>query len=290
MRTIIVTGATGFLGSNLVSKLINEGNTKVIAVLGRSGAKTNSLPTCDNLVACTGSALLAMDLGHVDALIHTAFSRGDNLAGLTASINHAREIIELVNHRDIDAVLNISTQGVYPRLRVGEKVNEESAVGPNTVYGLGKWAVENMIEVGCKKQHTSIRLASLSANAKFLDFFVNKVMAHQEITVVSPRQYASIMDITDAIEGIMAILQLPIHLRKKVYNLGPGVQYSILDYAQTANEVWEAMGHAPTDIIVEDSGIEFAICMNCTRLEAQTGWKPMVTKNMMIKKMFERKD
>jgi nucleoside-diphosphate-sugar epimerase len=290
LKTVLITGASGCLGSNLIAKLLDNSNVKVIAVLGRTGDKANMLPQKNNLVVYSHTELFSIELGHVDALIHAAFSRGDNLSGLTSSIDYTRKIIELVNHRDIDSVLNISTQGVYPRLKKGEKVTEDGSVAPNTTYGLAKWAVENMLKVGCRKHFTNIRMASLNENAKFLNFFVESVIAHKKISITAPRQYASIMDVSDAVDGIIEILQLPIKQRNEVYNLGPGEQYSILDYAQSVNEIWKSMGHTPTDITIDDSGIEFATCMDCSSLEQQTGWKPKVTKNMMLQTMLEKKN
>ena len=289
MRTILVTGASGFLGSNLIAKLLSEGNTKVIAVLGRPEDKANSLPQSDHIVVYPCSELFKTDFGHVDTLIHTAFSRGDNLIGLTASIDLTEKVIELVNEQDIDSILNISTQGLYLGLKPGEKVTEEGTIGPNTAYGLAKWAVENMLKIGCKKHYTNIRMASLSANARFLDFFVNSVISHKDITVTAPNQFASIMDVADAVEGISSIVGLPLDERHMVYNLGPGVQYSILDYANSANEVGQQFGYVPVAISVDDKGADFAICMDCYKLESQTGWNPDVTKTIMLQNMFKSK-
>lgn len=289
MRTILVTGASGFLGSNIIAKLIEDGDTKVIAVLGRPEDKANLLPQCDNITVYPCSDLFTTDFGHVDTLIHTAFSRGDNLLGLTASIEMTEKVIELVNNHDIDSIINISTQGLYQGLKPGEKVTEEGIVGPNTAYGLAKWAVENMLKLGCIKTYTNIRMASLSTNARFLDFFVDSVILGNDITVTAPHQYASIMDVSDAVLGILSVVNLPLDERDIVYNLGPGIQHSILEYAQSANEAGKSCGYTPIGIVVEDSGKEFAICMDCTKLEMQTGWKAIVTKMIMLQNMFIRK-
>lgn len=287
MRTILVTGASGFLGSNLITELLKDDDTKVIAVLGRPEDKANLLPESHNITVYPCSSLFTTDFGHVDTLIHTAFSRGDNLQGLTASIEMTEKVIELVNNLDIDSIINISTQGLYHGLKPGEKVTEEGIVGPNTAYGLAKWAVENMLKLGCKKSYTNIRMASLSANARFLDFFVGSVASGKDITVTAPRQYASIMDVSDAVAGILSITNIPLNQREEIYNLGPGLQYSILDYATSANIIGEQLGYNPIKVTVEDSGKEFAICMNCSRLESETGWRPMVLKDEMITRLFE---
>lgn len=290
MRTILVTGASGFLGSNLITKLLEDGNTKIIAVLGRPEDKANFLPQNDNITVYPCSDLFNTDFGHVDTLIHTAFSRGDNLQGLTASIEMTEKVIELVNNQDIDSIINISTQGLYQGLKPGEKVTEGGTVGPNTAYGLAKWAVENMLKLGCRKNYTNIRMASLSTNARFLDFFVDSVIAHKDITITAPNQYASIMDVADAVAGIVSVVDLPLNQRSNVYNLGPGVQYSILEYAQAATEVGVTFGYALSNIAIDDSGKEFAICMDCSKIESQTGWKPSVTKTIMLKRMFNNKN
>ena len=287
MRTILVTGASGFLGSNLITELLKDDDTKVIAVLGRPEDKANLLPESHNITVYPCSSLFTTDFGHVDTLIHTAFSRGDNLQGLTASIEMTEKVIELVNNLDIDSIINISTQGLYHGLKPGEKVTEEGIVGPNTAYGLAKWAVENMLKLGCKKSYTNIRMASLSANARFLDFFVGSVASGKDITVTAPRQYASIMDDSDAVAGILSITNIPLNQREEIYNLGPGLQYSILDYATSANIIGEQLGYNPIKVTVEDSGKEFAICMNCSRLESETGWRPTVLKDEMITRLFE---
>lgn len=289
MKTVLITGASGFLGHRLVNSYLNRGDTEIIAVLGKSGNKAYVLPESSKLAVCPCSALFTTDFGHVDTLIHTAFSRGENMSGLTQSIAFSERVVELVNSQDVDSIINISTQGLYKGLQPGEKVDEDGKVEPNTAYGLAKWAVENLLKLGCKKNYTNIRMASLSANARFLDFFVDSVIDNKEITVVSPQQYASIMDVSDAVAGILSIEQLSLDHRKEVYNLGPGVQYSILDYAQSTNEVGRTYGLPGISIEVNDSGKEFAICMDYSLLRAQTNWSPKVTKERMLKKMFEEK-
>ena len=44
MKTILITGASGFLGHHLVKKFLDRGDSQIIAVLGRPEDKANSLP------------------------------------------------------------------------------------------------------------------------------------------------------------------------------------------------------------------------------------------------------
>lgn len=286
MKTVLVTGASGFLGHHLVREMLKRGDTKVIAILGRPEDKANELPEDPNILVFPSSALFETDFGHIDTLIHTAFSRGENLPGLTRSIELTERIIEKVNSQDIDSIINISSQGVYKGVKPGEMVDENGIVEPNTAYGLSKWAVENMLKIGCKKSYTNIRMASLSANARFLDFFVDSVISGKDITVTAPRQYASIMDVSDAVKGILSIEDIGLTERRTIYNLGSCVQYSILEYAKTVNSVGQINGYTPVKISVNDNCKDFAICMDCTTLKNQTGWYPQISIEIMIQNMY----
>ena len=289
MKTILITGASGFLGHHLVNKFLVRGDSRIIAILGRPEDKANSLPQNELVTVLPCSALFETDFGHVDTIIHTAFSRGENLQGLTDSILLTEKVIELVNTPNIDSIINISSQGIYSGLKPGEKVKEDGHIGPNTSYGLAKWAVENMLKLGCKKSYTNIRMASLSSNARFLDFFVDSVIQHKDITVTAPHQYASIMDVSDAVQGIVLVEQLSLSEREKIYNLGPEMQYSILDYAISANQIGKEFGLTPIVVNVDDNGKEFAICIDCSTLKNQTKWEPKVLKDDMIRILFQKR-
>ena len=130
MKTVLITGASGFLGHHLVNSFIERGDTNVIAILGRPEDKANALPSSDRLTVYPSSALFTTDFGHVDTLIHTAFSRGDNLPGLTSSIELTERVIELVNKTDVTSIINISSQGIYKGLKPGEKAGEDGVRGP----------------------------------------------------------------------------------------------------------------------------------------------------------------
>lgn len=283
MSNIIITGATGVLGKKLIERYSASGNIHVIAVLGRSLEKATTLPQCDNLQIITLDELYYSNFGHVDAIIHTAFSRGEDYPGLSKSIEMTRRIIQYTNRMDVDLFINISSQGIYRSVNPGKAVSEDGDIEPNTAYGLTKWSVENMVAVGCKKSYVNIRMSSLSSNARFMAFFANKVKLKEDIVVTAPNQYASIMDVSDAVEGIYQICQIPKELRHSEYNLGPGVQYSIKEFAELAVEVGADLGYSSSKVLIDDNGSTFSILMDCQRLIGQTGWTPKVD----VRKMYE---
>ena len=279
MKTILVTGASGYLGHNIVNQLSSSSKTRIIAVLGRPEDRAYNLSQVDNVDFYPCSSLFSTNFGHVDVLIHTAFSRGENLSGLAASIHLAERVIELVNTNDIRSLINISSQGVYKTLSRGESVCENGILEPGTAYGLAKLSVEKMLSLGCKKRYSSIRMASLSRNARFLDFFVDRVISGSPLTITTPNRYASIMDVSDAVNGILSVADMDEAQRYTTYNLGPERQSSILDYAILVNRVAQDYGFHPVPINVEDNGL----------IRQQTKWSCHIDDELMVRKLFDVK-
>lgn len=289
MRTILITGATGFLGSHLVEALLKEGDTRIIAVLGRPEDKGHVLPVGNDISIIPCSELFSSRFGHIDTVIHTAFSRGENLGGLTDSVFLTERIITQVNNGDIDSVINISSQAVYGAMDEGVRVSEDAELHPGTAYGFAKLCTEKMFGLGCNKAFTHVRMASLSKNARFLGIFVDKVIRGEEIKVTSPHRYASLMDVSDAVKGIIAIAFTPHSQRSRVYNLGPGNQYSILDLAYKANQIGQEFGCPKSFVTVEDDGCASAICMDCSKIADQIGWTCSTDMDDTLRKMFSER-
>lgn len=289
MKRYIITGATGLLGCHLINEFLKDGNSTIIAVLGRHGIRSASFPKSEHLVIITCDELFTKKFDHIDALIHTAFARGEDYSGLAASVEMTRRVIEVVNRENIDSFVNISSQGVYKGTSRGEMVNENGLVEPCSAYGLMKWSVENMIKLGCKKPYTNLRMASLSSNARFLVSFVNKVKSSKDILVTAPNQFVSIMDVADATSGIKSVVLSSYKDWFEEYNLGPETQYSILDLAEITNSIGCELGYEGVEVQVEDNGTNYSICMDCHRIQSQTGWKPRTSIDTVVRHLF-RKD
>ena len=115
------------------------------------------------------------------------------------------------------------------------------------------------------------------------------MISGESLTITTPNRFASIMDVSDAVSGILAIAGIEDSDRYPAYNLGPERQCSILGYADLVNDVAQEFGFRPVTVSVNDNGTCSAICMDCSRLKVQTGWACSVDDRMMIRKLFENK-
>jgi len=185
MRTVLVTGATGFLGHHLVAELLKRGDTKLIAILGRPEDNANALPESPNISLYPVDALFSEQFVNIDTIINCAFARSNDSKLLAGAFDFTEKLIKRLEELKVKSVINISSQGVYQRLRVGELSKEDSPIEPIDMYSMAKYASEKLFRLSSIPYVTNVRLASILMSQRFLHFFVSKAKAGEHFTVKS---------------------------------------------------------------------------------------------------------
>lgn len=286
MKKVLVTGASGFLGHHLVQELLKQEDTEVIAILGRPEDKANALPDNPNLKVFPLNALYEEHFSEIDTVVNCAFARSNDAKLLAGAFDFTERSIKRFEELGVKSVINISSQGVYQRLGVGELSTEDSPIEPIDLYSMAKYASEKLFSVSSIPYITNVRLASILMPQRFLYFFVNKAKAGEHFNVTAPNQYAALLDVTDAAKGLAAIAGLSPSDRASVYNLGIGTQYSLLEYAESVKAIGQQMGYK-INFDVADNGTMVCAGMDCSLLMNDTGWKPTILKNEMIANLFK---
>lgn len=286
MRRILVTGTSGFLGHYVVEELRSNPDFEVIAIGGRSKDQSNTLPQNERLSFYSLDGLFINEFKGIDTVINCAFARSNDAGLLAQAFDFTEQLIWRLEELRVRSVINISSQGVYQRLPKGELSTEDSPIEPVDLYSMAKYATEKLFSVSSIPYVTNIRLASLMMPQRFLSFFVRKAMRDEPFTVTAPHQYAALLDVKDAASGLVAITNIPPDKRAKVYNLGIGTQYSLLEYALSVKEVGSKLGHHVT-FEIADNKTESNSGMDCSRLMDDSGWKPTVFLNEMVSALFK---
>ena len=282
MKTVLVTGASGLLGSNVVKHLLAKDFQVISSIMPIE--KSAYVPKPNEKIVLNDD-VFAGNLPHIDVVINCAFSRSNNAEQLASAFDFTTQLIEGFKKTDIDGVINISSQGVYKRLPVGQLSREDSPIEPIDTYSMSKYAAEKMFLLSGLKHVTSVRLASLNMKQRFLYHFVRSAKEEGIIHLDSPRVYASILDVEDAAAALTALASIPASTLKSVYNLSIGAQYSLKEYAETVKSVGEKLGYK-IDIITNDNGNESTSGTDISRLVTDTGWNPKINNVMMIKELF----
>ena len=116
MKTYIVTGATGYLGSRITRTLINNGE-RVIVLKRKTSSMARLEDVLDKVVAfdldSSELTTLFQDEDEVDAVIHTATCYGREKEGLDSILEVNTllplRLLELANKNNVKCFLNIDT-------------------------------------------------------------------------------------------------------------------------------------------------------------------------------------
>jgi len=141
-----VTGATGFIGTHLVERLVNDGHH--VTALTRNRANATHLPDSVSVVEgnITDKASMRAGMESADGVFHLAawFQVGpgpwNKNKAERINVDGTRNVLELMDTLDIPKGVYVSTVGVYGD--TGGEYADESYRAPNdfpSVYQRTKW-------------------------------------------------------------------------------------------------------------------------------------------------------
>lgn len=242
-KVIFITGATGYLAQNLIYKLSRDKNL-IIWVFSRNKNKAKGffLNKVERYYDYEDFLHQRIPFGAIDILFHAAFARPHNGYQLIAdSLKFSNDIFVNAAIYQIPRIINISSQSVYGRIH-NEKVDENSLISPNSLYGQAKYSVElcleSLMKLNKQINYTSIRLASVAGGAKglvkvdILSKLVINALNNEDITIYGQNQEIQRIDINDALDAFMKLIKSNSNNWKRIYNLGTEEAYTASQIAQ----------------------------------------------------------
>jgi UDP-glucose 4-epimerase len=260
--TIGVTGAAGFIGANLVERLLDEGCTVV-------GVDDMSMGTTRNLAGlldhpnfrfeefdCRDAARMRETMGHCDAIAHMAALKipryGGALKTLHVNVDGSHVALEL--GREIGAhVILASTSDVYGQATPPFAEDDPIVLGPPQTrrwsYAASKYYDEHLAlrmaeEEGLKVTILRFFNAYGARNHPSwwggpLSVFFEDLLDGRDMELHGDgRQTRSFTYVSDTVEGVVRALARP-ETSGEVINIGNDQPIAIVDLAQ---KVQEAVG------------------------------------------------
>lgn len=206
--TILVTGATGLIGSHIVTKLLTIEGTRVIA-LGRSKSKLVSTFEDDK---CVGSLVcmehdiaspLPKDLGHVDFIFHAAspisgeIIKTRPLDVINSNLSGTINCLEYLKQQGSGKMIVFSSATVYSVDEPSHVAKEENTGvadcidAPNAPYSESKRMIEVIANAYHKQYQVDVLIARFSyvygysknaAKTAFYEF-INKALSSENIVM-----------------------------------------------------------------------------------------------------------
>lgn len=247
---VLITGATGFLGKNLVNTLQKSSAIEIV-VVGRSLTKLKEAFPEQNLIKkktdYSLENLLELTKG-VDVVIHLAsqlMQRDTDMFKISQFSDNllVAEGLLIASHQNqVAQFINTSSISVY---HLGENLSERAFLAPSNIYGVSKANIESYLgyfQSKTKMNIVSLRLARLYGVGEriglmFTDF-INKGRNKEPITLFgkgnSTIEYVYIKDVIDIYTLIIKNPSI-----RGFYNIGTGTSYSVKTIASAISSIYQ---------------------------------------------------
>ncbi len=229
-KTVLITGATGLIGSSLMRNLL-DGDVKVVAMT-RSRSRLESYQrsyTENDLKVVDGNPAeeIKTDIGHVDYIVHTAGPvAGSALKSSPVDVIRAHaggtgKCLDYLQNQGDGRLIVLSSATVYGDASKSDTVVSEDQAGNFSVSSAGEYALskimsEKLAQAYYKQFDTDHCIARLSyvygpinpgSEGAFPEF-VRSCIRGEDITIQNPkmrkRDYIYIDDVIDGLLMIMA--------------------------------------------------------------------------------------
>lgn len=252
---VLVTGGAGYVGCNLIPKLLNRGyHVKVVDLYIFGEDVLDSVKNHPNLIQIKGDIrdrkLLEKELSGIDAVIHLACISNDPSFELNPelgkSINYDAflPLVQIAKQNKVQRFIYASSSSVYG-IKNEENVTEELPLRPLTDYSKYKMMCEEVLQKEQAPGFTTLilRPSTVCGYSKRLrlDLTVNILTNHAvnkgEITVFGGQQKRPNIHIEDMTDLYVKTLEYPSEqINGKIYNAGYE-NYTVIEIAEKVKSV-----------------------------------------------------
>ena len=296
-KSILVTGAAGFIGSNFVrwwlerhpddhvvalDKLTYAGDPRNLAGLGVR------LAICDICDLSPTQRLLAEE--EIDTVVNFAAESHNSLAVVDpgrffrTNVLGTQALLEASRRHGVSRFHHVSTCEVYGDLPLDseEAFTEESPYRPRTPYNASKAAADHAVRAYFETFGLPVTITNCSNNygprqfpEKVIPLFVTNALDDRELPLYAStqnrREWLHVDDHCRAIE-----LVLEQGREGETYNVGSGVERSIEEIADLALELTGKPESLKT-IVPDRPGHDRRYLLDSTRLRRELGWEPAIS-------------
>lgn len=296
---VLVTGAAGFIGSNLVHLLVKErpqwsvvaldlltyaGNLKNLqAVLPPAGRVVFSkTDICDEQAVSELFAREKFDIVfHLAAESHVDRSILSSLEFVKTNVLGTQILLDAARRTKVTRFVHISTDEVYGSLGPTGAFVETTPLDPTSPYAASKAASDLMVLAACKTHNLNASVTRCTNNygpfhfpEKLIPLFVTNAMEGKKLPLYGDgMNVRSWVYVTDHCEALLAVAERG--RVGEVYNIGGGadaelpnrdVTYAILDILGKSRDLIERVGDRPAH--------DRRYAIDHAKITEELGWRP----------------
>jgi UDP-glucose 4-epimerase len=304
MKTFLVTGVAGFIGSAIAKRLISEGN-KVITIDNLSTGKEDVIP--DGCIFIKGDdydETIINQLYHYkfDSIIHIAGQSSGEISfenpvyDLQTNTQSTLMLLDYARKTECKEFIFASSMSVYGD-HENSYVNEQTLPVPKSFYAVGKLASENYMRIYSNMygiKCTALRFFNVYGIGQNMDnlkqgmasIYLALALKNKHITVKgSKERFRDFVYIDDVVDSVMKSINREKGTQFEVYNVSNARQihvYEIIDIIEKT---------LPFKVIHEyvegTPGDQMGVYGDFSKIEKDLDWNGVVSFEEGMKKMID---
>ena len=250
MQRTLITGGAGFIGSNLVEKLLKKGNQVVVLDNLSTGRRSNLEPFAERIEFIVGDILDTNSLSRAMEGVSTVYHLGAEVGVdrvmkksekqiLKIDLEGTRRVLDLSVRKGVKTFLFASSSEVYGK--VDQKklpISEDRHFTPDTTYGKAKLLAELLGKDYSRKNGmsvVSIRFFNVygpgqSLNGYCVPNFINAALTSQDLRIHGDgTQTRDLTYVDDAVKLMISVCDRKFD--QQAFNIGTGNSISMNDLA-----------------------------------------------------------
>jgi dTDP-glucose 4,6-dehydratase len=300
MRTILVTGAAGFIGSNFVRMLHNRReNVKIIAfdkltyagnLANLEGLLNDSRVTfvkgdiCDaDLVAGVWDDHGVTEIVHFAAESHVDRSIMGSGPFVQTNVVGTQVLLDVARAKNVTKYLQVSTDEVYgtlPEDKPEIKFTEETPLQPNSPYSASKAAGDCLVRSYFHTFHMPVLTTRCSNNygpyhfpEKMIPLFVTNLMEGKQVPLygdgMNIRDWLYVEDHCDAIWTVLNKGRFG-----EVYNVGGNNELTNRQITETILREMGKKWDESVQYVKDRPGHDRRYAIDASKIKRELGWEP----------------
>lgn len=302
LMEVLVTGGAGYIGSALVSKLLEEGyGVASVDNLCRGDYRYlkdyGENPDLELVVAdiCDGDRLeevmATRDFGavvHLAAIPGLERCRRDPEAAVSTNVYGTYNVVEMARRHDVDGIVFTSSAAVYG-VPSHTPISEDEMLKPTNLYGVTKLAGEKLVEA-CHDDYgldaVVLRFGNVYGVGVYtywetvIPKFVRQAWMDQPLTVYGDGgQSRDFIHVWDVVQAVMLALKAEEEVAAgQVFNVATGKPTTVNSIAQKVSEVFHVQHRkkVETKHLPPREGEPYTpdFCLSPDKIQNQLHFKP----------------
>ena len=276
MNKILITGSDGFIGKNLVNKLIQKKKYKIFEIKNSKNDILNKksllkIPKVDYVIHLASKNLLT--------------NKSNDTKFLLNNIEITKKIIEFCLKNNCKLIFLSSY--IYGNTKI--PTSEKNIKNPLNIYSLSKSLSEDICRYYVKTQKLEcliLRLFNLYGkyqNKKFLiPKIIEQVENNKDIIINNTSPFRDLLYIDDFINLIEKIIKK--NITSEIYNVGSGKSYGVKKIIKTIQNEYKTNLKVINKNIKKDFETKITKA-NIDKIKRKYNWKPKIDLSEGIKKI-----